>query len=113
LPALLLAMALIPLLASRRWPQERRGAATAGAVLVGVALPLLAFCALSGPVVSCGSDSVSGGENVFMGLMSGDSTSEMSSGSDGSSGGHASGGGYEYSFECRDGELASFRLRWR
>lgn len=116
--ALLIGGGLLAWALSRPWPGKHKGRAAVGAALVGGALPLLVIVAAGGPVVNCGAQSSGSGENLFMALSPGAgeggvNESSSTSGIDGDGGGSAKGEGYEYSYECRDGELVSFDLRWR
>lgn len=117
LPALLAAWGLLAWAGRRRWSAPRRAQATVGAVLAGAPLPLLVLFAAAEPLVSCEANGSSGGENVFTALGSTGATSgssgSVTSAPDGSGSGHAEGAGYEYSYECRDGRLVRFNLRWR
>jgi hypothetical protein len=111
---LLLALAAGVAVVAARMAQSSQ--ATIGAVLVGFAVPLLALFALSGPVVECGHDGSSSGENLFMAFGSGSdsgSSGTVASAPGGDGSGSASGPGYAYTFECRDSELVAFELHWR
>lgn len=97
----------------RPWTGPRRGAAAAGAVLAGVALPVLLVLALSGPVVDCGPQGTSAGENLFMALGNDESEAESSDSPGGPETGRARGETYEYTFTCQDGQLTEFDFRRR
>jgi hypothetical protein len=87
-----------------------------GAVLAGASLPLLVTLAMAGPLVDCDRDGVTSGENLFLGLESTGGSGVSSSEAGDASGtftGRVEGGGYHYSYVCRDGRLAQFDLRWR
>ena len=92
---------------------ERRASAAVGGALVGGPLPLLVVLALSNPVVDCQRGATTSGENFFMGLTSDSAESSVTDAPDGSSSGSARGDSYRYSYECRDGRLVRFDLRWR
>jgi hypothetical protein len=100
---------------AHRWTGPHRTRATVGAALAGAPLPVLVVFAMAGPLVECAANGSSSGENVFMALGSsggsGTSVATSSSSLDATAGGHASGDGYEYSYECRDGRLVRFALR--
>ncbi|HEV2814854.1 MAG TPA: hypothetical protein VGW10_16480 [Solirubrobacteraceae bacterium] len=108
---LALAAALGVLLATRAPAGPRRGLALAGGALVGVALPLVALTALSGPLVDCAGGS--SGENFFMGLESSSGSSSATVDVDGNASGRATGDSYEYEYECRGDRLVRFDLRER
>jgi len=113
--ALLVAAGLAAWASRGRWRGAHRGRATVGALLAGAPLPLLIGFALAGPLVDCDTNAVTSGENVFLGMQSaGSGTSATGTdGPDGTFSGRAEGGGYAYSYVCRDGRLVSFELRWR
>lgn len=91
----------------------RRAAATGGAALAGVALPLLLVIALSGPVVDCGPGGTSAGENLFMSFGGGTTEVSSTEAAEGPEKGHARGDAYSYTFTCEDDRLVEFDLTWR
>lgn len=111
--ALLVAGGLLSWALSGRWSGPRRGRAAVGAVLAGAPLPLLVAFAAAGPLVACDVDGAGSGENVFLGLVSDGGSAFTTSDAGGSASGHSEGGGYAYSYTCRDGQLVRFDLRWR
>ena len=109
---LAVSLALFFVLAAKLPGGANRAPATAGGVLLGLGVPVLALISLSQPLVDC--QSGSSGENIFLGFESDSAAASASLSPDGrTETGRAQGETYEYAYRCRDGKLAQFDLRRR
>lgn len=89
-------------------------AGAAGGALLGLAVPVLAVVAMSGPLVECELGGARAGESLFLGFESGSSGGEGAMSPDGrTSSGRTHGDTYEYMYRCQDGKLVYFDFRHR
>lgn len=111
---LAISLALGVVVAARLAADRGGTAAAAGGVLLGLAVPVLAVIAMSGPLVECEPGGVRQGENLFLGAESSSGGGGSAMSPDGrTSSGRTQGDTYEYTYRCQDGKLVDFDFRHR